>query len=199
MGHQCAIGFRFDNKIKATYSHWGSQPSRPGKEISQLLSKMPAPDRGILRKRSEAIQWVSIKSKATAEDIKRYKAFARSTVIPEKLAEWDNLLFKTQGMACLAYLLTGDLDHFIDSTSMLENSLMCESGYIFNFDDNTLDFYAGAQTTPDPENPFGQEIAYAFGDKSYYPCKRILQVDLANPMSSEEWVAMINKDEYANQ
>jgi hypothetical protein len=102
-------------------------------------------------------------------------------------------LFKTDGSIGLIYLLAGQLDHFIDNTPMLEDSLMCESGYIFNFDDNTLDFYAGAQTSPDPQNLFGQKIARAFEGKSYYPCKRILQVSLSNPMSCSEWASMIEE------
>mgnify|MGYP001609033133 CR=1 FL=1 len=193
MGNRCAIGFQFDHKIKATYSHWGSHPSDLGRKISLFLSKMTESQRQQFKKRAESIQWASIRSKATADDIKKYKCFARIDVTSERLSEWDNLLFNTQGIDCLVYLLTGALDHFIDNTAMLKDSLNCESGYIINFDDNTLDFYIGYQATPDPENPFGQEIAYTFENKSYYPCKRVLQVDLINPMSCTEWASMIEE------
>jgi hypothetical protein len=103
MGNSCAIGFQFNQKIKATYSHWGSHPSSLGKKITQILSKMTESHRAGFRKRAEAIQWVSSTSKATEEDIKRYKAFARSTIIEENLADWRNLLFgPTETSLCFA-------------------------------------------------------------------------------------------------
>lgn len=193
MGHPCAIGFQLNQQIKATYSHWGSYPAGLGKEITRILTKMTDSHRDDFKKRAESIQWVSNTSKANEEDIKRYKNFARSTIIEENLTDWRNLLFKTEGSIGLVYLLAGQLDHFIDNTAMLEDSLMCESGYIFNFDDNTLDFYDGAQTSPDPKNPFGQEVARTFEGRSYYPCKRVLQIDLANPMGCAEWISMIEE------
>lgn len=195
MGDRCAIGFQSNQEIKATYSHWGSHPSQNGKKISDFLSQLSAEQLSRLKSRARDIQWVSAKNAPSPDEIKRYKPFAGfKEVYPGKLDDWFFLLHKTQGVAGLVYLLTGQLDHFVDNTNFLNDSLMCEWGYIINFDAHTLDVYEGLQITPDPRNPLGQAIAHTFEGKSFYPCKCVYQLELNNPMSNLAWAKRVSEE-----
>lgn len=195
MGNRCVIGFQNKEEIKATYSHWGSHPSRLGKQITLLLSKLPQHYYDKLKNSAEKITWVSLDSQPAPEEIEKYKHFADKTVSTRKLTDWYCLLHKTQGVNSLLFLIDGSLNHFIDSTYYLKDSLFCEWAYIINFDNETLDVYEGNQTRPDSNNPLGQKIAHAINGENYYPMKCIKRVNLYEPLSDLTWNAMMELEE----
>lgn len=87
MGDCCVIGFQRGGEINETYSHWGSHPSRLGKQISMFLSKMTPEQHSIFKKHADNIRWVSLKEKASAAEIEKYKRFSRPDVSASKLSE----------------------------------------------------------------------------------------------------------------
>lgn len=194
MSNCCAIGFQLDHQIKATYAHWKSHPTQNGKYISEFLAKLSEKRLSRLEERANSICWVSIDDKPSSDDIKRYQSFAgHGSVVPGRLDDWYFLLYKTQGVAGLIYLLSGQLDHFIDNAKFLKDSLQCEWGYILNFDTHKLDVYQGCQIEADPNNPLGQEVAHTFEGKNFYPCKCVFQLNLSDPMSHPEWAKLTHE------
>ena len=62
-----------------------------------------------------------------------------------------------------------------NSISFIKDSLFCEWAYFYNKDTNEFEVWKGSQKTPDPTNPFGQEM-----DSGYYPCKLIYRDNIDN-------------------
>jgi len=56
------------------------------------------------------------------------------------------------------------------ANKFIEDSLLCQWGYIANLDSHELDIYRGSQTTPPHESSRYQESANRMG---YYPCRMV--------------------------
>jgi hypothetical protein len=155
------FGFVIDGKVKASYNHSDSYPSWLGTEMGQDILKLKdLPDikdkvRGIVmldksvKKNDQAIL------KALRDKI----GFDKDS----KDEEMDlyNLLHDNQGdlARCI------EVGFMLNEEDFALDSLFCEWGYLWNLDDNVLEFYRGYQKRKHKKGRFSNS---AKNEDGYY-------------------------------
>ncbi len=140
MGTRGAYGFRIDEKDKVTSNGHDSHPSGLGKNIMIYIANTPLEK---IRVAASRITLVRGDSEPSAELIKRYKKYAEEDV-SENWNYYD-LLAKTQRNRFPGNLFfyNKDLEHMIDDSEFLHDSLFCEWAYIINMDSGQFEVYQG--------------------------------------------------------
>ena len=181
MSTRGAIGFHIQGQDKVTYNHSDSYPSWLGRETLQWLRTQNVES---LKKAAKAITMVSENDEPTDEQITRYQDYVNTQVGNQTEKSWYCLLRDTQGS--LQPYLEG-VEHMIDSSEFLLDSLFCEYAYIINLDTKMLEFYSGFSTLPEPRRgryaTIHRESEYSGGEQ-YYGVARVWQIPLSE---IQEW------------
>jgi len=144
MGTRGAIGFYRNGQTKATYNHWDSCPFGLG---VSFLGQILAFDLEQIAGAMDRIELVSEQSTPSPEAIERYTPFADTAVGGQRIDDWYCLLRNVQGE--ITPFIDGTVDHMIDSTDFLRDSLFCEWAYIVNLDTGEVECHRGFNTNPE--------------------------------------------------
>lgn len=137
MGTRGAYGFRIDGTDKITYNHFDSYPDALGLDMAKYVKNHTDAELAEAARRLIAIE---PDSKATPEQIAKYKRFADPGVSSGNLSDWYVLL---RGAQCNPEAWHRGLDHFSSDGEFMADSLFCEFAYVVNLDEGTLEFYRG--------------------------------------------------------
>jgi len=160
MGNRGAYGFRIDGQEKVTYEHGQSYPESLGKKVLLYLAKTPIDQ--IKQVAKKIILVNEHEDKPTIEQIEKYKKYSNLEIGENRLDCWRNLLYYTRSNLSLYHL---DVEHMIDYSWFLGDSLFCEWGYIINLDNETLEVYVGFNKNP---NAHGRYAFVDMGDDCEY-------------------------------
>ncbi len=180
MGTRGAVGFRIDGQDKVTYNHFDSYPSGLGVEVLQNIHNLNVDD---LKEAARHIQLIDGQTKPTADQKKRFLAFADVGVGEQSLDDWYCLLRNAQGTL---QPYTEGLDVMIDSHGFLLDSLFCEYAYIVNFDDNVLEVYKGFNKDPKAGGRYAPQIHRG----GYYGVSLIKTIPLDEIRATDDLDAM---------
>jgi hypothetical protein len=136
------IGFRINGIIKGTYNHLDSYPSELGNDIVEFIRIVVKGGKikGLKDKLSK-VKFVDQNSTPTHKQIVKYFKFSNIQVGSQNLEDWYVLLRNVQGIKTLKYIMSNELHHIIDNTNFLSDTIMCEYGYVLNFDNSSIEFY----------------------------------------------------------
>lgn len=136
------IGFRINDIIKGTYNHLDSYPSELGNNMVEFIRKVIKDELlGELVYKLKRINMVNAISTPTEEQIVKYSKFSDITVGKQRLTDWYVLLRRTQGIETFECIMNNTLKHMIDNTAFFTDKIMCEYGYVLNFDNLSIEFY----------------------------------------------------------
>ena len=162
MGTRGCIGFRFQGTDKLTYKHSDSYPSHLGVKMIETVRTF---DDEQLAGTAARLTMVNEDEVPSAELQAKYNGQADTT------DDWYWLLREIQGE--IAPYVTGGVDHMIEYSGFMANSLFCEWAYILNMDERSLEIYRGFNK--DPEAP-GRYAALGEGDDMGYRGVRLYTV-----------------------
>lgn len=182
MGTRGALGYQMGGDIKASYNHFDSYPENGlGEEtykfVKELLLSNKMED---FKEKLLKIKWVLNSDPMPHDLVDKYRKYF-DTVSTSEVTEWYALLRKVQGIASFEAINNGELEHLIESTGFLLDSLFCEYAYTINFDDNTLDVWQGYQ-------------AHKVG-KGYGACIRTASIPFDDILTHESIMDFMPKDE----
>lgn len=191
MGTRGSVGHIKNNVFKGGYKQFDCYLDGEGEEVVHFLRTHR--DRlDELKEKVDEIKWVKREDEEpTWEEKEFYKKNANLKVGRQSLSDWYCLLREYQGIASYEALLNGEIEHFIDNSEFIKDSLFCECAYILNFDTDRIEFYIGFQKTPDPSNRFGTSKFNEVLDREYYPCKKVIDF----PMNDipEDWKEQVER------
>jgi hypothetical protein len=168
-------GFRVDCVDKLSYNHSDSYPEWLGerifKETRRLIKKW---DRTDLVNAVRAIKMVK-NEKPSPELVAATRKYHNLSVSSGSIDDSYCLFREAQGSLNAAL----DIGYMLDGHKFIKDSLFCEWGYIVNLDTWMLEVWRGFQHTADRENRYGTKPYESAGGYDYYPCKRILEVNLS--------------------
>ena len=126
------------------------------------------------------IRMVKRESIPSPELIERYKKYSDLTISPNTCKDWHCLLFKTRGV--LESYHKG-LEHMIDSSGFLADSLLCEWAYIINLDTNYLEVYRGLNKNQFAKGRYsGRSVRHSRG---YFGVRLIAEVPFNSIKNSD--------------
>jgi len=193
MGTRGAYGFVQDGKYKVTYNHYDSYPSGLGKEIAEFLRGVVKEGQlDTLKERVKGLTLVNESKAVPKKLLKKYEAFYNPKVNTGKKDDWYCVMHGLQNGDILPHILEGSVEHMIDSSEFVKDSLFCEYAYIVDLNRDTFDIYIGFQHDPQEGNVFGTEKE---GD--YYPVKKLISFPLADIPS--DWLEQVTKAEEKEQ
>lgn len=183
MSTRGVYGFRKNGIDKITYNYSDSYPAYLGRHVAEFCSSTPIPELNYIY---DCIELVTSGSIPTDEQIE----FCKSNGLFDQNVgnrtdnDWYCLLRKMQGdFAKLKQLVrTYGKAYMLDDSEFIKNSLWCEYAYVVNLDDNTLEFYEGAQLHPQEGNRYG---CYAYTDV-YYPCRLVCAIPFSEITDAEQ-------------
>lgn len=143
MGTRGAIGFRFRETDKVTYNHFDSYPTGIGGNVLRAVKDFNDEQ---IAGAANRIEMVDEDVVVTPELVERYAQFHNSAVSTGQVFEWYSLLRDVQGE--LAPYIDGKVDHMIEYSAFLRESLFCEWAYILNADTRKVEFYRGFNEAP---------------------------------------------------
>lgn len=169
MGTRGVFGFHKNNVDKITYNHYDSYPSGLGNDVKKFISNHTMSD---LNKIFKRIIMVTNEIPPTPEQIEECKKYCNLDVSEQSTSDWYCLTRDAQGNP-EAY--AKDLKYMIDDHKFIEDSLMCEWGYIINLDSERLEIYVGFQKKPN-DNRYHIDKPDDFG---YYNCALVREIPLS--------------------
>lgn len=183
MGTRGLIGIRVDGKYFGVYNHFDSYLSGLGVTIIEFIHKLNEKKKWKQFKENvRKIELVSLDTTPSKELKAKYLKYTDLDVSSQSLNDWYCLLRDTQNGIWLNEVFKGDLEHVIDGSDFILDSLFCEYAYILDLDNCKLEFYRGFQRVKQKNNPFGTgrlEKEWEDGTKhksEYYPCKLITKI-----------------------
>lgn len=195
-----SIGFIINNEYKGTYNHYDSNPEVLGQQIVDFAKKLTEINGwSTFIQLAKQVKVVDRNNPAPKYLQKKYKKFSNISVGDHTLSDWYCLLNKIQGVETLEKIYSLELEHIIDNSNFIKNSLHCEYGYVLNLDDKTFEFYEGFQQEPQENNRFGQEGIEKFENMFFYPCKLVGKCNLLEIPDNWEKIFYENFDEDGNE
>lgn len=192
MGTRGLWAIRKGGKDKAAYNHWDSYPTGLGDEVINFIKRMGVAK---LNNLFDLIVTVDEDSSPTKEQIgicKRNGWYDKS-VSSGSDHEWYCLLRNLQGnfKDYEKAQQSATPIFMIQRIDFIRDSIFCEYAYIINLDNNTLEYYVGAQRRPQNGNRYGVTPV----EEDYYPCRMVKSYDLAEVMNrdTESLVRDMNK------
>lgn len=170
-------GFFYKGETKGFYNHSDSYPSGLGADIVGYVRQFN--DEQLAGTANRLIA-VSEDDKVPAKLAKRYAEFRSAPNVGNRITadgkidkslNWYQLLHKLQGE--LAPYIDGTVDHYVDYSAFLGDSLFCEWAYIFNMDERVLEVHTGynkgaAAPGRYVDNTVGWEPSYPGHTHEYY-------------------------------
>lgn len=168
MGTRGAFGLRIKEEDKLSYNHWDSYPSHLGMKMLEVIRHF---DDEQLAGAATRIVLVNEDEAPSPELQERYLPFANTGVNRGTTDEWYCLLREAQGD--LVPYIDGRIDHMMDGTGFMADSLFCEWAYVINCDTRELEVYMGFNKNP--EAP-GRYSALSDGRGQYFGVKLVAQM-----------------------
>lgn len=176
MGTRSTTGVRIDGADKLSYNQFDGYPEGVGqgliKELKSDIEKLGLDGAiGTWKQLARTMQLVHGATPPTAQQIEKLKPFTDLGVSRGSTDDWYCLLREAQG----SLLKSFEAGYMLDAGDFINDSLMCEWGYILNLDDEVLEIYEGYQKAPHTSGRYG----IAAGDTPSYisPGYRIQQTD----------------------
>lgn len=197
MGARGAYGFRIDGADKITYNHFDSYPEALGLDMAKYVKNHTDAELTEAARRLIAIE---PDSKATPEQIEKYKQFADASVSSGNLSEWYVLL---RGAQRNPEAWHQGLDHFSSDGEFMADSLFCEFAYVVNLDEGTLEYYRGFNKDPKAHGRYAalQRELSSERVNEYFGVRLVESVPLAtirdvDPKSvAKRWDALIRTED----
>lgn len=188
MSTRGCIGFTKNGTDKITYNHFDSYPSHLGnvildficnvnnKELNDIFDNLQIVSSSDIPTQKQINEVVKIFGKDNLKkDFLNKSPLNKNTKSLDKeldnylMQSFGNLLSLSQGEP--KYFKQG-LKYIIDDISFMGDSLFCEYAYILNLDNNSLEFYVGANKK-DTNNRFSQ---YIRDNTGYKECKLTISI-----------------------
>lgn len=169
MGTRGLVAFKWDGEPKrGTYNHFDSYPSGLGLMVVQFIQNY-------------------LPTEADWDNLKKN--------VEQSPLDFEKERFNTE------VLLTKLISHpegFEEYLSFAGNSLFCEWGYMFDFDDYCLRVFKGFNETKlHPKQLFSYLPTNTTPDGSYYPIKEVMSIELEDilkiPRKGGKFVAQLEK------
>lgn len=140
MSTRSLIGIKYNREVKTTYRHHDGYPEIAGREFLDeiKLLKFRLDD---VKANFEKMRMVKSDDKPTPQDLERFEGFGDDFALGSKNVHYYNLLRLMQG-SIKANLCNRIM---IDDFDFGYKPGFCEFAYIWNIDDQTVDFYAGVK------------------------------------------------------
>ena len=171
MGTRGVWGFRKNGHTIATYRQFDCYPEGLGKDFFEFVKKNNK--QGRLWNLFDNIIEINEKDKPTEEQKEYCKKMGwfNDYVSSKSDDDWYCLLRGLQDPENWQTVIDDGGNVYVDNciNFLIRDSLFCEYGYIFDIDDNVLEFYVGFQNIPQMDNPYGCEP----NKDGYYPCRLI--------------------------
>lgn len=182
-------GFRKNGNSIAVYRHWDSYPEGLGAEFTGFLKK----NKNKLDRVFGNIEVVDGNSKPTDMQ-KAYcteMGWCNTNVSSRSDTDWYCLLRETQDPEKWQEAIdSGNLVYVDNQIDFIKDSLFCEFAYIYDVDNEVLEYYMGFQHEPQEENPYGCTP----DEDDYYPSRlmgKLRMAELEN-MTEDDIVAWMN-------
>ncbi len=153
MGTRGAIGFRFRETDKVTYNHNDSYPTGIGGDVLRAVKDFNDEQ---IAGAANRIEMVDEEVAAPPELAQRYVRFRNDQVNGGQVYDWYSLLREVQGK--LVPYIDGTVDHMIEYSGFLLNSLFCEWAYILNADTRKVEFYRGFNDAPGRAGRYAEHL-----------------------------------------
>lgn len=152
-------GYRYKGKDHLMFNRYDSYPEGLGNNIAEEACKCK-------NLKSLFKQWRKVKYDAKPSQRKLRELGDKGCPVHPK---------ETWGHQCVSsskYFY--GYNYIVEDNEFIKDSLYCEYGYIFNLDDDTLEYYVGYQTKPQKDNRYGCEKI-----RDFYPCKLSCTIPLS--------------------
>ena len=175
MGTRGVWGFRRNGHTIATYRHFDCYPDNLGYEFFEFLKDNNR--HGLLEELFNNIVEIDTSVPPTEEQKKRCKEmnWYSGSVSDRNDNDWYCLLHGLQDPSNWQDVVYSGGEVYVvnDIDFMITDSLFCEYGYIFDIDNQVLEFYVGFQHVPQEDNPYGCKPTPSMSGQLYYPCRLI--------------------------
>jgi hypothetical protein len=158
-------------EIKATYNHSDSYPEGLGQDVFKFIKKLLETNKiDEFENKMKKVKWVLNDDPVPPHLVEKYQHYYDnvSTCLD---TEWYALLRNVQGIDGFEAINNGQLEHLIESTGFMLDSLFCEWAYIVNFRNATLDVWTGFQKC---------DVS-----KEYQACKRIACIKFSDILTHD--------------
>ncbi|HEY4755766.1 MAG TPA: hypothetical protein VIH28_06915 [Ignavibacteriaceae bacterium] len=178
MGTRSAVIIIEDEKAKGFYNQFDGYPDGGvGEEVVIELQKIDEINGwDQFKKNCKKVELVDENKKPSKLIQEKYNKFFNSGVSTGKSEEWYALLRELQGAKYIPEIMSGKVEHMLDGTNFIKDSLFCEYAYVIDLDKMVLELYKGFQKEPQKGNRFGEKLAK--GEDTYYPCKKVGEIAL---------------------
>ena len=170
MGTRGCYGFRINKHDKVTYNPFDSYPKELGYKLMCFVAQTQV---SAMERIARRIKLVDRNSIPPRDLIVKYKKYADLSVSEQKYEDWYCLLRKTQGDLGV---YRDDLEHMIDDSEFLDDSLFCEWAYIINLDTSQLEAYRGFNKNPSANGRYAHESVE--NSKGYFGVELIKEIEL---------------------
>ena len=161
-------GFRKNGHTVVTYRHFDCYPENLGTEFYKFLKKNNFGNR--IEELFDRIVEVDTSKKPTDEQKQYCKdmGWFDESVSSRNDDDWYCLLRVLQDPESWQNAIDKEKKVFVENyiDFLIHDSLFCEYGYIFDIDNQELEFYVGFQKSPQEDNPYGCKP----NEGGYYPC-----------------------------
>lgn len=183
MGTRGLVGIVVDKKKKTMYNHFDSYPDCLGNAVVKFVKTVS--DESGWKTFKQASKKLKMVKKATPKLIEKYKEFCNTDVSTNSNTDLYCLFRNLQGAPFLEHIYNGTLEHYINDSGFLKDSLFCEYAYLINLDTMKLDCYEGYQKATGKFNKDGSQ--------KYKMCKKVASYSLKNV--PENWADCYKKDD----
>jgi len=197
MGTRAAFGFRINGIDKVTYNHFDGYAEGLGSIVFTFAQSTSIKD---LREVAERLQLVSEQDECPADLAAKYALFSDLSVGNQSTKDWYCVLHQVQGHP--QYWMEG-VDHMIDSSCFLEDSLFCEFAYIIDLDEEVLEVYKGYNKNPKAPGNYAAFCDPSNEDKEnpYYGVELVLNIPLGSleDITAEQFIEIANYAMYGDE
>jgi hypothetical protein len=188
MGTRSAVIIFQDQKAKGYYNQYDGYPSGVGAEVLDEIKKIDEVENGWKQfaDKFRNVKLIDENTKPSLEVQEKYKAagFCNLNVSNQSSEDWYCLLRELQGGAYLPAIMSGALEHMVDGSNFVSDSLFCEYAYVIDLDKMVIEFYKGGQHKKQKGNRFGEKQS-----EGYFPVGKVGEIALTG----------ISKDERAEE
>lgn len=183
------FGFRKGETVKAVYNHFDSYVDGLGQDFADFLKLNSQKE---ISDFFDKIIIINPEKKPTLKQKEYCKmhGWYDGSVSEQNDDDWHCLLRYLQGPEEYTKAIRGNYKIYIQNEiNFIKDSLFCEYAYIYNIDDDALEFYIGFQKKPQEDNPFGTQS----DGHGYYPCKLATKIGPCKDLTATELVAKMKE------
>ena len=200
MGTRAASGFRINGIDKVMYSQFDGYVEGLGSIMFKFAQSTTIED---LREAAIRLQLVSLDDECPEDLAARYTFVSNLDVSEQSTKDWYCVLREVQGKP--EHWLKG-VDHIIDASDFLTDSLDCEYAYIIDLDEEVLEIYKGwnkNHRAPGMYAAFCTNYEEAKDDEEdkYYGVALVLNIPLGSleDLTAEQFIEIANYAMYGDE